>query len=86
MINRFYCIYLDETYINKNHSNQFTWYLETDGPWVNKPSGVGQRLIIVHAMTKDGWVDGAELVFDSKQRTGDYHGQMNWENLLQTLC
>ncbi len=32
-------VYLDETYINKNHSNQFTWYLEQDGPWVNKPSG-----------------------------------------------
>jgi len=73
-------VYLDETYINKNHSNQFTWYLEEDGPWVNKPSGKGPRLIIVHAITKDGWVDGAQLVFDANRRTGDYHGQMNWEN------
>ncbi len=73
-------VYLDETYINKNHSNRFTWYLEEDGPWVNKPSGVGQRLIIVHAITKDGWVKNAQLVFDSKRRTGDYHGQMNWDN------
>ncbi len=73
-------VYLDETYVNKNHSNRFTWYLEEDGPWVNKPSGVGQRLIVVHAITKDGWVNNAELVFDSKRRTGDYHGQMNWEN------
>lgn len=73
-------VYLDETYINKNHSNGFTWYLEEDGPWVNKPSGVGQRLIVVHAITQNGWVDGAELVFEAKKRTGDYHGQMNWEN------
>jgi hypothetical protein len=29
-------VYLDETYINKNHSSRFTWYLEY-GPWVNKP-------------------------------------------------
>ena len=73
-------VFLDETYINKNHSNRFTWYLEEDGPWVNKPSGVGPRFIIVHAITKDGWVDGAELVFEAKKRTGDYHGQMDWEN------
>lgn len=73
-------VYLDETYINKNHSSRFTWYLDEDGPLVNKPSGVGPRLILVHAMTKDGWVDGAQLVFEAKKRTGDYHGQMNWEN------
>jgi transposase len=73
-------IYLDETYVNKNHSSGFTWYLKEDGPFVNKPSGVGPRLILVHAITKDGWVDGAQLVFEAKKRTGDYHGQMNWEN------
>jgi transposase len=73
-------VYLDETYINRNHSSPFTWYLEEDGPLVNKPSGVGPRLIVVHAITKDGWVDGAQLVFEAKKRTGDYHGQMNWDN------
>ena len=73
-------VYLDETFINKNHSGQFTWYLEEDGPWVNKPSGKGPRLIMVHAMTGSGWVPGAGLIFEAAKRTGDYHGQMNWEN------
>jgi transposase len=73
-------VYLDETFVNKNHSGQFTGYLEEDGPWVNKPSGKGPRLIIVHAMTRLGWVPGAELVVEAAKRTGDYHGQMNWEN------
>lgn len=73
-------VYLDETFINKNHSSRFTWYSKEDGPWTNKPSGVGPRLIVVHAITRDGWVEGAQLVFESKKRTGDYHGQMNWEN------
>jgi hypothetical protein len=73
-------VYLDETCVNKNHSGQFTWYLEEDGPWVNKPSGKGPRLIIVHAMTVAGWVPGAALVFEATKRTGDYHGHMNWEN------
>lgn len=73
-------VYLDETYINKNHSCRFTWYLTEEGPMVNKPSGVGPRFILVHAITENGWVDGAQLVFEAKKRTGDYHGQMNWEN------
>jgi hypothetical protein len=73
-------VYLDETFVNKNHSARFTWYLEQDGPWVNKPSGVGPRLIVVHAITRDGWVDEAQLVFEAKRRTGDFHGQMNWSN------
>jgi hypothetical protein len=73
-------VYLDETYLNVNHSNDNTWYFEADGPWVNKPAGKGPRLIIVHAITALGWVRGAKLVFQAKRRTGDYHGQMNSAN------
>jgi len=73
-------VYLDETYLNVNHSKDNTWYFEPDGPWVNKPAGKGVRLIIVHAITHDGWVPKAKLVFQAKKRTGDYHGQMNSAN------
>lgn len=47
---------------------------------MNKPAGKGLRLIIVHAITHDGWVPNAKLVFQAKKRTGDYHGQMNSVN------
>jgi transposase len=70
-------VYLDESYVNKNHSNDFIWYWDEDGPWVQKPSGKGERLIIMHAMTKHGWIPNAKLVFKSTRKTGDYHGQMN---------
>lgn len=73
-------VYLDETYLNVNHSVERTWYFVDDGPWVNKPSGKGARLIIVHAITKNGWVPNAKLIFQAKQCTGDYHGQMNYDN------
>ena len=73
-------VYLDETYLNVNHSKDNTWYFEADGAWVNKPAGKGPRLIIVHAMTPEGWVPNARLVFQAKKRTGDYHGQMNSTN------
>lgn len=73
-------VYLDESYVNVNHSPARPWYFAEDGPWVQKPSGKGLRLILVHAMTAEGWVEGAKLVFQAKRRTGDYHGQMNFEN------
>ena len=72
-------VYLDESYVNKNHSNDFIWYSGEDGPWVQKPTGKGERLIIINAITKSGWVPGAKLVFKSTRKTGDYDGQMNWD-------
>ncbi len=72
-------IYLDESYVNKNHSNDYIWYSGEDGPWVQKPTGKGDRLIIINAISMNGWVRGAKLVFKSTRKTGDYHGQMNWE-------
>lgn len=70
-------VYLDESYVNKNHSNDFVWYSSEDGPWIQKPTGKGERLIIMNAITKNGWVAGAKAVFKSTRKTGDYHGQMN---------
>jgi len=70
-------VYLDESYVNKNHSNDFTWYSKEDGPWLQKPTGKGERLIIINAITKGGWVPNAKVVFKSTRKTGDYHGQMN---------
>lgn len=72
-------VYLDESYINKNHSNDYTWHYGEDGPWIQKPTGKGERLIILDAITKGGWVSGARNIFRSKKRTGDYHGEMNAE-------
>ena len=70
-------VYLDESYVSKNHSNDFVWYYDDDGPWIQKPTGKGERLIIMNAITKDGWVPGAKVTFKSTRKTGDYHGQMN---------
>ncbi|MCP4704229.1 MAG: hypothetical protein GY865_06440 [candidate division Zixibacteria bacterium] len=73
-------VYLDESYINKNHSGDDTWYFEEDGIIIGKPTGKGDRLIIVNAITKDGWVPKARLAFKASKKTGDYHANMNWNN------
>lgn len=72
-------VYLDESYVNKNHSNDWIWYPVEDGPVVQKPTGNGERFIIINAITKDGWVPNAKTVFKSTKKTGDYHGQVNAE-------
>lgn len=84
-------VFLDETFINKNYSGSDTsWYCEDwqenedldkfNGPYINKPAGKGERLIILKAMTADGWVEGTDLIFKADSTTGDYHGSMNVEN------
>ncbi|MGR3219428.1 MAG: transposase [Candidatus Anammoxibacter sp.] len=84
-------VYLDETFINKNYSgSDSSWYCDdrkddpaldmSYGPYINKPSGKGDRLIILNAVTNNGWIDGAKLVFQAKSNSGDYHGSMDEHN------
>jgi transposase len=72
-------VYLDESYVNKNHSNDWVWYFRYDGSWIQKPTVQSERLIIMNAITKDSWVPKAKVVFKSTRKTGDYQGQMNRE-------
>ena len=45
-----------------------------------KPSDKGTCVIILHAGSEHGWINGANLVFQSKKATGDYHDGMNSVN------
>lgn len=71
-------VYLDESYINKNHSRDDTWYFGDDSSTISKPTGKGERLIIVNAIDEEGWIPHAKLVFKAAKKAGDYHGNMNW--------
>jgi transposase len=73
-------VYLEESYINKNHSNDKAWYFEEDDIVIGKPTGKGDRFIILNAITKDGWVPNSKLIFKASKKTGDYHTNMNWDN------
>lgn len=72
-------VYLDESYINKNHSRDDTWYFKEDGSIIGKPTGKGDRLIIVNAICSEGWIPEAKWVFQASKK-GDYHQNMNWES------
>jgi transposase len=76
-------IYLDESYINKNHSTDQTWYCEADGCLLGKPTGKGERIILVDAISHTGWVPQARLTFKASKKTGDYHANMNQQNFVR---
>lgn len=71
-------IYLDETWLNSHHARELLWVDTTSGMggW-KRPSGKGERLIILHAGSEEGWVKDADDVFRAKSNTGDYHNEMN---------
>ena len=82
-------IYLDETWTNARDGVEKMW-VEDDPRAIGgtkggicKPSGKGSRLIILHAGSENGWINGADLVFKSKKATGDYHDEMTSEHFEQ---
>ncbi len=70
-------IYLDETWLNNNHTVTKCWSDASGNGGINVPSGKGSRLIILHAGSKDGFVPNALLCFQSKQGKADYHDEMD---------
>ena len=78
-------IYLDETWVNAHHSNDYIWVdSDNKGGW-KVPSGKGKRLIVLHAGGEKGWVDGVDLVFTSKTNSADYHDEMNSDHFLEWM-
>ena len=79
-------MYLDEMWANARDGVEKMWV--EDDPRVigdtkggiRKPSGKGSRLIVLHAGSGSGWVHGADLVFQSKKVTGNYHNEMTLEH------
>ena len=75
-------MYLDDTWANAGESVEKMWV--EDDPVVSggaiggvrKPSGKGNCLIILHAGGENGWVNSADIVFQSKKATDDYHDEM----------
>lgn len=76
-------VYMDETYIQAGHSPNKCWQSAEIQHHV--PFSKGERIIIVHAGSADGFVKGADLIFKSKSKSGDYHDDMNFENFKRWL-
>lgn len=56
-----------------------TWQDGSTSTCKRKTLDEGKRFIVLHAGSRNGFVDGAEMVFASANKSGDYHGNMNGE-------
>lgn len=74
-------VYLDETWINTNHTKPYQWVSSNSSQNRRIPEGKGQRLIVLHAGSKEvGFIPDCQLVFKSISTDNrDYHCEMNSE-------
>lgn len=92
--------YMDESYVHERHRSNYTWFslLTQEGNEVGGETGKGKRLMLVHAITKDGLLgdyhDDEDLgkVVPSSQHFfvggyigKDYHKNMNDELFISWL-
>ncbi|KAM7311876.1 uncharacterized protein ISCGN_008783 [Ixodes scapularis] len=79
--------YLDETWVTAGHTASTVWvdstvtsshdaFMRGLTTGLKQPSGKGQRLIVTHIGSEDGFVPGCLDVFRGK-KTGDYHEEMD---------
>lgn len=75
--------------MNAHHTLSRGWYDTGDpervvaGPPVNPvepPTGKDKRLIVLHAGSKAGWVEGCQHVFVGRGNSADYHDEMNGQH------
>ena len=76
-------VYTDVSYVYSGHTVDRCW--QTDEICLSVPFNKGERMIIVHAWTKDGFIPGAKLVFKAKSNFRDYHSEMNFNNFTKWL-
>lgn len=72
--------YLDETWVNQNHSKSMIWQDPEERGGLKVPVGKGGRLIVLHAGSAEtGFVKECKLIFHAQKSSlnTDYHNEMN---------
>uniref|UniRef100_A0A914XRB2 Tc1-like transposase DDE domain-containing protein n=1 Tax=Plectus sambesii TaxID=2011161 RepID=A0A914XRB2_9BILA len=78
-------IFCDKTWIFTGMSATYGWMDEYAWEYPNQfkyagpkvSTSRGKRAIVIHAITKDGLVEGADRIMFQGDNSGDYHDQMN---------
>lgn len=78
-------VFLDETWIFARGSKTKSWQDNSEKS-VRKPEGYdGKRFIVLHAGHSNGFVENASLIFSTKSKLADYHGDMNGDIFMKWL-
>jgi transposase len=67
-------VYLDQSYINQNHSHRFGYYLPKRMKGINKPGGNGPRIVMSAVLTRDGWLGVNQNEITKKLQNPDKNG------------
>ena len=80
----FELVYVDETWIDTAYCAKHCWQ-GPNTPGVIPPCNRGQRLIVVNAGSKKGFIPGAQLIYRASSSTGDNHREMNGANFTKWI-
>jgi len=82
-------VYVDESYVHRFHTRNFSWFHELDDEVATTTSsGKGERMVMLTGITEEfGMLGGNDtlLHFKAKQRTGDYHKNMDNDRFVEWL-
>lgn len=68
-------VYTDESYCHHHHRTNYGWFAGDDmNVYVNQK---GNRVCIIGAGSKNGWITDSLVVFDAQNSKGDYHGNFD---------
>ncbi len=81
---RYQIVYLDESYLYKNHSSNKSWKLKELPSNFKKPSGKGPRLVIIGAITEEGWIKNSVQYWESNA-SDDFHKNFNKNNFYKYM-
>ena len=74
-------VYIDESYVNQNHSFNEGWYISPEIRRIYKKSGLGRRIAIVGAITRDGWLGKGQKFTEDKLKMKSQQGTHEYESI-----
>ena len=74
--NNYQIIFLDESYVCKNHCRGKSWKFSENFNFFKKPSGKGTRIVMTGAITENGWLKGSFQYWVANSNS-DYHKNFN---------
>ncbi|XP_063394034.1 uncharacterized protein LOC134679122 [Cydia fagiglandana] len=77
-------VYLDETWIHCHYTVNKCWQSMSE-QGIRKYDSAGNRWIIIHAGSENGFVNGALAIWKANSKKGDYHGQVNTEKFIKWI-
>lgn len=78
--NEYVIVYIDESYVHQRHTTGFTWGKKTEPRIIRTGGGKGLRIIILHAITKDGLLfqKGFERVENDNEKLNEKRPTAEW--------